>query len=99
VFVLSMLETGSVFVPVSLKIVGSLFRNWSGWVRFYFFSGAMLTALAGLALGLYPLLGAATACVVAPLAAAATMIYSRLLGRLGWYCIERSRGRSRSSEE
>jgi hypothetical protein len=94
VFVLSMFETGSVFGPISLKILGSLFRSGWGWVRFYFLSGTMFAALAGLAVGLYALVGAATGCFLAPLAAAAAMIYFRLLGRLGWYCTERSAGRS-----
>jgi hypothetical protein len=91
VFVLSMFETGSVFGPISLKILGSLFRSWWGWTRFYFLSAAMFAALAGLALWLYALVGAATACFLAPLATAAAMIYFRLLGRLAWYCMEHAR--------
>jgi hypothetical protein len=90
IVMLSMLETNSPFGAVSLPVWRTLFRSARGWATFYLMSFLLLmgSALAGSAALLDisywgGLVGGAALTF-------AWLVYFRLLGRLAWYCSERS---------
>jgi hypothetical protein len=88
---LSVLEANSIWIPLTLPIVISLFRWWWAWVTFYF----LAAVLAG-GLGAIFLYAAASSqdllqLLLGPLVAAAALIYFRLLGRLAWRMTTKAR--------
>jgi hypothetical protein len=81
---LSALEANSIWVPLTLPILTSLWRWWWAWGLFYIVTGLLLGGLAAF-------MGFALASshgyvviLLAPLVPAAWLIYCRLLGRLIW---------------
>lgn len=84
IVLLSALEANSVWIPLTLPIVRSLFVLWWGWILFYAETGA----LAGVVLALIVFgrgsLGAPAIIAAGPYLAAFVLIYARLLGRLAW---------------
>jgi hypothetical protein len=89
IVLLSMLESNSMFNPVSPPVLGSLLRSWWAWLRFYF---AATILLAGIWVQFYAVeRGGRWAFVpVAFLLTATLLIYFRLLGRLAWVCADAS---------
>jgi len=90
IILLSSLERDSTWAVLSPVIVRSLFVVMWGWLVFYSFA-ALLGVLAALPIGAGYYLRHQFAGVVlaAPVAAAAVLIYARLLGRLAWRITER----------
>ncbi len=84
---LSSMEAGSAFVPVSRRIRRSLLLLPRGWLKFYVLSGGM--AVAGLAAAAFAFSARLVVSLAAMvLLAAILMLYFRLLGRLAWCCRE-----------
>ena len=84
IFLLSSLEAGSPFVPLSAPLVQSLASCWREWLLYYLLSGLLLAGWIALLLS-----GAArspylTMLLCGPLLAALLFISARLLGRLAW---------------
>jgi hypothetical protein len=82
---LSILETGSPWLPVSGPVGLTLVRSWRSWLLFYAETSALVGIWYGLArwlLGKNPYVAVA---ILAPLLAAVLLIYVRLLGRLAWF--------------
>jgi hypothetical protein len=81
---MSALEANTVWVPLTLPILGSLVRWWWCWLTFYILSGALVLGL--LVLAVVAIGTGQTWLVIAlgPLVPAVVLIYARLLGRLGW---------------
>lgn len=99
VALMSALEANSVWVPLTLPILESLVRAWWCWLLFF-----LLTRLVAAGLTMifvYSVISGniSLLLVLGPLLAAATLIYFRLLGRLGWRITanERSGAGSRAS--
>ncbi len=86
VFLLSVLETGTPFLPFSSPVWRSLVAAWPGWALFYL-QTAVLVAVTGAAAG-YGLAVAGCWAVLpgAAVLAAGVLLYFRLLGRLARYC-------------
>jgi DNA-directed RNA polymerase subunit RPC12/RpoP len=96
---LSMLERGSAWNPVSPPVCASLFSRCSDWASFYLASGALLAPFlvcAGVVLYFVGLWGAM---LVVPLWMIVVMIYFRLLGRVAWCCGRRRYYRETEEEE
>jgi hypothetical protein len=81
---MSALEANSIWVPLTLSILGSLIRWWWCWLLFYLLSGLMAWGIGAAAV--FAVYESHDVFVVGlgPLVAAAVLIYFRLLGRLGW---------------
>jgi len=84
VTLLSMLETGSVFAPISGNVTTSLFRQPGAWAWFYLRSFGLIA----LGLAMYiafwrHICGAIALPLLAPMATSLAMIYFRWLGILG----------------
>ncbi|MBI3862170.1 MAG: hypothetical protein HY290_09775 [Planctomycetia bacterium] len=81
---LSALEANSIWVPLTLPIVKSLFRWWWCWLLFYGLAGLVIGGL--VAGATYLIVSSLDGFLLAlgPLLAAAPLIYFRLLGRLAW---------------
>ncbi len=109
ILLLSMLESESFLVPVSLPVYAGMRRSWRTWFVFYVESMLMVFGLLGLVgllaymLDYYsahvtiPIFLTAVSVCVAP-AVLLEMIYFRLLGRLAWVCDEDAR-REQAEEE
>jgi DNA-directed RNA polymerase subunit RPC12/RpoP len=89
IVLLSMLDIGSPFAPLSTKILASLFRAPISWLAFYIESIVLLAAIGmvGVLLLEWSILGLI---VAAPLAVLGSIWYFRLLGRLGWVLAEKA---------
>jgi hypothetical protein len=81
---MSALEANSIWVPLTMSIVGSLFRWWWCWLTFYLLSGLMGWGILAAAVFAVNTSNDILLVVLAPFLAAAVLIYFRLLGRLGW---------------
>lgn len=96
---LSVLESGSPFLPISMPVLHSLRYAWRGWAVFYvetviLVPGAIAASVFALVRGgLWAIVPAATLLV------ATCLIYFRLLGRLAWYCAETARRLDAEAEE
>ncbi len=95
VFLLSMIEQGSMLMPVSGPVWGSLISGWKWWAVFLVESLLLDFAIGNAALALWRLSNASGGVLqMTALTAAATLfvayliIYFRLLGRLAWCCEE-----------
>jgi hypothetical protein len=81
---MSALEANSIWVPLTMSILGSLVRWWWCWLLFYLLTG-LLTAGIVAAWALSAHSSHDTVFIAfGPLLPAALLIYFRLLGRLGW---------------
>jgi DNA-directed RNA polymerase subunit M/transcription elongation factor TFIIS len=87
---LSMLEHNWIFGIFSVPVWRTLFVATSGWLRFYVTS-ALLFAVTSIfdtiAAHINPIAGF---CIVSVTQSAAWLIYFRLLGRLAWYCSDKT---------
>ena len=107
IVVLSALEAGSWFIPLSGPVLKSLVRLPGQWLAYYAVSGAIAAVyfsivLLGLSRGFW----FTTLILTGPLLGTVIFIEARLLGRLGWKTIvlesrkrKRSKGKSRRSGE
>lgn len=90
---LSALETGSVFLPVSGPVLRSLLRLWRAWPVFYGLTAALWSAwAAAVVVSLQSLGGAVTVLWAAPVLTAVLFISARLMGRLAWSIAQDSEG-------
>jgi hypothetical protein len=99
IMVMSCLHAGSVYAPLTLPIVRSLFTSWRAWLLYYALSSAVLIGWgvlwwAGISWNtiLVALLGA-------PVWSAAWLIWARLLGRLGYAISMKEQGRPATSRK
>lgn len=84
VVLLSMLETGSVLMPISGPVMSSLFRRPGAWLWFYFRSFGLLAVGLAMYLAFWRhLCGPITMPLLVPMATALAMVYARWLGILG----------------
>ena len=81
---MSALESNSIWVPLTMSILGSLARWWWCWLLFYLVTGPM--ALGIVAVANFSLNSSNNIVFIGlgPLLPAALLIYFRLFGRLGW---------------
>ena len=96
---LSVLESGSPFLPISLPVLHSLVYAWRGWAIFYFETVTLIPV--AVAASVFALVrGGVWAIVPATaLLIAICLIYFRLLGRLAWYCAETARRLDAEADE
>ena len=85
VLLLSMLETGSAFLPISGPILKTCVRWWWAWLLFYAETGLIVLVWGWVARFAVAHLPSMALWIVAPLTVAVVLIYARLLGRLAWY--------------
>ena len=88
---LSILETGSVFIPFSMPIFRCVCKRPGTWVWFYVQSTAVVAVAAGASMLLWPQApwtqgSLPRIAIAATLSTAAILIYFRLLGRLALVC-------------
>lgn len=98
VVLLSLLENGSLVDPISLPVLRTFLVGFPGWGKFYFSTALLLLAtatIAALALSAGGIPGIAVAALAA---SAAWLAYFRLLGRLAWYCADRTAEADRERE-
>lgn len=81
---MSALEANSIWVPLTMSILGSLFKWWWCWLLFYLLSGLVFEGIAAIAVYAVNSSNDFILIGLGPLLAAAALIYFRLLGRLGW---------------
>jgi hypothetical protein len=82
---LSALEAGSPWTPVSPLVLESLVTVWWAWAVVYVESGLMLAGWLALVVFGFRESPWLTAAIAVPVLAGGLMIYARLLGRLAWY--------------
>ena len=90
ILLLSYLANGSPWNPFSLSVWGSLITAWPGWLGFYLLTALLWVGF--LVLGEVCLQWLSVPGGIATLLLFLTvlMIYCRMLGRLGWYCVDRT---------
>lgn len=91
---LSVLETNNIAILFSPRVLSSLFRKPAGWILFYALTGSMLVAWGGMIWYVYRLNPLMVVVVNGLLYASMSLIWFRLLGRLGWL-ITHKRGQKR----
>jgi hypothetical protein len=90
IVLLSMCEKNSPLVAVSLVVCRTFWLAWRGWVTFYFVTAVLLTAVLAGVINAFTF-GAIWGMIAVALALGVVwLIYFRLLGRLAWYCTERT---------
>jgi len=99
IVLLSVLESGSPIMPISLPVLRSLIRAARGWMIFYLETIPPVLVGSVLLIVTAPYLEFWTVFPAALLWATMSIIYCRLLGRLAWYCAEISRGSLGEDEE
>jgi hypothetical protein len=90
ILLLAMMESDSLFLPISWPIFLSLVRVWYGWAVFYVLSGLLFVGCAFVTVVVFNQSNLATPFVTGPIWAAAAFIYGRLLGRLAWLILQRA---------
>jgi hypothetical protein len=81
---LSAMEANSVWVPLTMPILGSLARWWWCWLLFYCLAGLMIGSIAAAVILLIASSLDGLLIGMGPVLAAGALIYFRLLGRLAW---------------
>lgn len=84
VLVLSALESGSFFVPLSPVILRTLGKRAFMWIAFYFISSIVVATWAVPTVWAFEFSPELVILLSAPALAAVILIYARLLGRLAW---------------
>lgn len=90
VLFLSLLENGSLVDPVSLPVLRTVLVGFPGWGKFYFSTALLLLAAATIVVVALSIGGISGIAVAAVAVSAAWLVYFRLLGRLAWYCADRT---------
>jgi hypothetical protein len=85
VFLLSALDNGSLFAPISATILRSFGTAWRGWLILYGQTGAMIGGWTVLSLALFRWNPFLSVVLATPPMVAMMLLYARLLGRLVWY--------------
>jgi hypothetical protein len=93
ILLLSFLETGSFINPVSWPVWRSLVVALPGWLGFYLLSAVLAAGAIGLDAFFVGVGGRVGLVGSAAVVTAAVVIYFRMLGRLGWHCMDRLAGR------
>lgn len=99
VALLSMLDAGSPFVPVSGPVWGSVFSTCWAWAIFYLETGVILLAFLAFFGAVLYLLGPWGSLLIAPVAVAVMFVYCRLLGRVAWCCAREAEDEEDEGEE
>ena len=93
---LSLLENGALFDVVSLPTLRTFWVAPGGWGKFYLSTALLLLAAATVLVLAIPtggdgqLWGIAAIAVVSAMSSLVWLIYFRLLGRLAWFCADRT---------
>ena len=93
---LSLLENGALFDVVSLPTLRTFWVAPGGWGRFYLSTAILVLAAASIVVLAIPaggsghLWGIAAIAVVSVMSSLVWLIYFRLLGRLAWFCADRT---------
>jgi DNA-directed RNA polymerase subunit RPC12/RpoP len=95
ILLLSSVDAGSPFIPLSKRVRRSLFRCTGGWLTMYLLSGLMWAAAIGICYALWELQPFLLPIVGGPVLAAVLLVYARLLGRLAWQAAGRKSARKR----
>jgi hypothetical protein len=96
VVLLALLENGSLFDVVSLPLLRTFWMAPGGWGRFYLSTAILVLAAATIVVLSVPtpgdgqLWGIAAIAVVSVMSSLVWLIYFRLLGRLAWFCADRT---------
>jgi hypothetical protein len=96
VVLLSLLENGALFDVVSLPLLRTFWVAPGGWGKFYLSTALLLLAAATVSVLAMPAGGAgqpwgiAAIAVVSVMSSLVWLIYFRLLGRLAWFCADRT---------
>lgn len=96
VVLLSLLENGALFDVVSLPLLRTFWVAPGGWGKFYLSTALLLLAAATLSVLAMPAGGAGqpwgivAIAVVSVMSSLVWLIYFRLLGRLAWFCADRT---------
>ena len=96
VVLLSLLENGALFDVVSLPTLRTFWVAPGGWGRFYLSTALLVLAAATISVLAMPaggggqLWGNAAIVVVSVMSSLVWLIYFRLLGRLAWFCADRT---------
>ncbi len=85
ILLLSMLETGSAWVPISGAILKTCTRWWWAWLLFYAETGAILLVWSWVLRFTVAHCPSIALWIVAPITIAGLLISAHLLGRLAWY--------------
>jgi DNA-directed RNA polymerase subunit RPC12/RpoP len=99
VVLLSMFEVDSPWGLISWPVCRTLWQAWRGWAAFYATSAALVTAATLVSTAIVSAKGLDGMVIVAPILTVAGLIYFRLLGRLAWYCTDRTRRLAEAAEE
>jgi len=84
VLLLSAFETGDVILPFSPPVLASLVRYWWAWAAFYVLASLVVVVSVVPIVYVFRPYSFLALFYIAPVGAAATLIYGRLLGRLAW---------------
>lgn len=87
---LSLLENGALFDVVSLPTLRTFWVAPGGWGKFYLSTALLLLAAATLGVLAFPAGGIVGIAVVSVISSLVWLIYFRLLGRLAWFCADRT---------
>lgn len=96
VVLLALLENGSLFDVVSLPLLRTFWVAPGGWGRFYLSTALLVLAAATLPVLVVPVggdgqpWGTVAIAVVSVMSSLVWLIYFRLLGRLAWFCADRT---------
>lgn len=96
VVLLSLLENGSLFDVVSLPLLRTFWLAPGGWGKFYLSTALLVLAAATLVVVAIPIggsgqpWGTVAIAVVSVMSSLVWLIYFRLLGRLAWFCADRT---------
>jgi hypothetical protein len=91
---LSALEANTIWVPLTLPILGSLARWWWCWLVFYCLAGFVIGSISAAAIFLIASSQFGALICLGPILAAGALIYFRLLGRLAWRMTARMKQRT-----
>ncbi|MCE5301952.1 MAG: hypothetical protein LLF97_02450 [Planctomycetaceae bacterium] len=87
---MSTLENGTPFGLISLPVYRTLWTSRKGWMAFYGLTAMLILDAVALTIVAYWIHPLAATVVAALVQVIGWFIYFRLLGRLGWYCADRS---------
>jgi hypothetical protein len=90
VVLLSLLENGALFDVVSLPLLRTFWVAPGGWGKFYLSTAILLLAAATVLVLVFPGGGIVGIAVASVMSSLVWLIYFRLLGRLAWFCADRT---------
>ena len=90
VVLLSMLDKNSPLTVISAAVCRTFWMAWTGWVRFYFLTAVLAAAIVAIVIEAFDLGLLWGVIAMAIGLGVGWLIYFRMLGRLAWYCTERT---------